>query len=203
MRDDEVIAEEIRRGVILRTLWIPDTVEVTDEDGVVTLAGEVDSASRRRARRRARPRVPGVVAVDSEVTTIGEGERRFHPRLVPPGSNSVVSWLIVRSGLSIDAVCLPANGRAPWRAGAIVAKRHDEAPPKPERGGSRPLGQYLSRIAGASPIYRPGTARLTERSPPCLHLNDPRLHAELAQGRELSPRSRRTCRPFTACRALQ
>lgn len=39
-------------------------------------------------------------------------------------SNSLVSWLIVRSGLDVDAVQLPAGGRAPgWNSGVAVAKR--------------------------------------------------------------------------------
>ncbi|HEX4930345.1 MAG TPA: hypothetical protein VFV62_06505 [Gaiellaceae bacterium] len=39
-------------------------------------------------------------------------------------SNSLISWLIARSGLGIDAVALPADGRAPgWRAGLVVARR--------------------------------------------------------------------------------
>jgi hypothetical protein len=39
-------------------------------------------------------------------------------------SNSVISWLIVRSGLDAEAVRLPNGGRAPgWRAGIEVARR--------------------------------------------------------------------------------
>lgn len=39
-------------------------------------------------------------------------------------SNSVVSWLIVRSGLDVDAIELPPGGRAPgWDAGIVVARR--------------------------------------------------------------------------------
>jgi len=39
-------------------------------------------------------------------------------------SNSLVSWLIARSGLDIDAVHPPAGGRAPgWHAGVVVARR--------------------------------------------------------------------------------
>ncbi len=39
-------------------------------------------------------------------------------------SNSVISWLIVRSGLGADAVRFPAGGRAPgWHAGLVVAER--------------------------------------------------------------------------------
>jgi hypothetical protein len=39
-------------------------------------------------------------------------------------SNSLVSWLLARSGLDVGAVELPAGGRAPgWRAGIVVARR--------------------------------------------------------------------------------
>lgn len=43
-------------------------------------------------------------------------------------SNSLVSWLIVRSGLDVDAVRPPAGGRAPgWEAGIVVARRQQAA----------------------------------------------------------------------------
>jgi len=39
-------------------------------------------------------------------------------------SNSIVSWLLVRSGLPIEAIRPPAGGRAPgWNAGIAVAQR--------------------------------------------------------------------------------
>jgi hypothetical protein len=39
-------------------------------------------------------------------------------------SNSIVSWLLVRSGLPIEAIQPPAGGRAPgWNAGIVVARR--------------------------------------------------------------------------------
>ena len=39
-------------------------------------------------------------------------------------SNSLISWLIVRSGLDVDSIRLPRGGRAPgWHAGILVAKR--------------------------------------------------------------------------------
>ena len=39
-------------------------------------------------------------------------------------SNSLVSWLLVRSGIDADAVPLPTRGRAPgWSAGIVVARR--------------------------------------------------------------------------------
>jgi len=39
-------------------------------------------------------------------------------------SNSIVSWLLASSGVDVDAIRPPKNGRAPgWRAGAAVARR--------------------------------------------------------------------------------
>src|SRR6266566_2777910 len=39
-------------------------------------------------------------------------------------SNSLISWLIARSGLDTESVALPTGGRAPgWRAGIVVARR--------------------------------------------------------------------------------
>jgi hypothetical protein len=44
-------------------------------------------------------------------------------------SNSIVSWLVVRSGLDVDAIELPPRGRAPgWDAGIVVARR--QPPPR-------------------------------------------------------------------------
>jgi hypothetical protein len=44
-------------------------------------------------------------------------------------SNSLISWLIARSGLSVETVHPPADGRAPgWRAGLVVARRQDTPP---------------------------------------------------------------------------
>ena len=41
-------------------------------------------------------------------------------------SNSIISWLITRSGLSVDAVHPPARGRAPgWHAGIAIARRQE------------------------------------------------------------------------------
>jgi len=41
-------------------------------------------------------------------------------------SNSVIAWVLARSGLNMDAVHPPAGGRAPgWRAGLMVARRQE------------------------------------------------------------------------------
>jgi hypothetical protein len=40
-------------------------------------------------------------------------------------SNSLVAWLIARSGLPAEAIPIPAGGRAPgWNAGLVLASRH-------------------------------------------------------------------------------
>ena len=39
-------------------------------------------------------------------------------------SNSVISWLLARSGHDVEAICPPAQGRPPgWDAGLVVASR--------------------------------------------------------------------------------
>jgi hypothetical protein len=43
-------------------------------------------------------------------------------------SNSLISWLLARSGHRMDAVAAPAHGRAPgWAAGVVVASRQRTA----------------------------------------------------------------------------
>jgi hypothetical protein len=39
-------------------------------------------------------------------------------------SNSLISWLIAKSGLDFEAIAPPCGGRAPgWHAGIVVAQR--------------------------------------------------------------------------------
>ena len=47
-------------------------------------------------------------------------------------SNSVIAWVIARSGIDTEAIKPPPGGRAPgWQAGLVVAQRHDgELPPR-------------------------------------------------------------------------
>jgi hypothetical protein len=41
-------------------------------------------------------------------------------------SNSIIAWLLARSGLDIDSIHPPAGGRAPgWHAGLVVARRQE------------------------------------------------------------------------------
>jgi hypothetical protein len=59
-------------------------------------------------------------------------------------SNSLTSWLIARSGLQVEAVHLPAGGRAPgWRAGLAVAHRQETPPGS---AGREPLGSNQSAV---------------------------------------------------------
>jgi hypothetical protein len=47
-------------------------------------------------------------------------------------SNSIIAWLIARSGLDVEAIRPPAGGRAPgWNAGLVVAGR-DEIHARPQ-----------------------------------------------------------------------
>lgn len=40
-------------------------------------------------------------------------------------SNSLISWLIARSGLDVESIRPPVGGRAPgWRAGIVMARAH-------------------------------------------------------------------------------
>jgi hypothetical protein len=56
-------------------------------------------------------------------------------------SNSVVSWLVERSGIAVESVRLPAGGRAPgWAAGVETARREEQR----ERQRDRALAAVLS-----------------------------------------------------------
>jgi hypothetical protein len=42
-------------------------------------------------------------------------------------SNSVIAWLLARSGLAVESIQAPVGGRAPgWRAGLEVARRQEK-----------------------------------------------------------------------------
>jgi hypothetical protein len=60
-------------------------------------------------------------------------------------SNSVISWLLARSGLPTDEIRPPAGGRAPgWDAGLVVARRQEMLS---DSGGREPVVE----VAGVSP----------------------------------------------------
>ncbi len=63
-------------------------------------------------------------------------------------SNSVIAWVIARSGIDTESLRPPAGGRAPgWQAGLVAARRQDAqgwsnhsdgvAPAKPGNGQRR------------------------------------------------------------------
>jgi hypothetical protein len=97
-------------------------------DGVIPdVAEAVESPQRlsddpRRARRLLElvPSVPTPVWGRDE---LGVGEMW--------NSNSVISWLIARTGMAAERIPLPTGGRAPgWEAGLVVARRQvAQAPP--------------------------------------------------------------------------
>jgi hypothetical protein len=52
-------------------------------------------------------------------------------------SNSVISWVIARSGLDPESVGPPTGGRAPgWNAGLVIAHRQAEATSHPDCGSA-------------------------------------------------------------------
>ncbi len=57
-------------------------------------------------------------------------------------SNSLISWLLVRSGVDTGEVRPPRGGRAPgWRAGLAVAWRQQQPPTRPPSPDPPPGGQ--------------------------------------------------------------
>jgi len=89
--------------------------------GVIPDAAEAVESPRRlsdepAAARRVLELVPQVPALVWGRDELGAGEMW--------NSNSLISWLIERSGLAVDAVALPRGGRAPgWHAGVVLARR--------------------------------------------------------------------------------
>jgi hypothetical protein len=72
-------------------------------------------------------------------------------------SNSLVAWLVERSGLDADDVRMPAGGRAPgWRAGIVVARRAGAS-------ASLALGLEQALVEGVADELRAG------RDPELLH----------------------------------
>ena len=100
-------------------------------DGVIADADEAVASPRRLSDepRRARRLLNLVGSVPSMVwgrDEIGTGEMW--------NSNSVISWLLARSGLPTEAISPPTGGRAPgWEAGLVTARsqqRSDERGPR-------------------------------------------------------------------------
>ena len=106
-----------RRFRILRyeiRLWrdghIPDVAEAVDSPRRLS-----DEEERARRVLDLVPRVPTPVWGRDE---LGTGEMW--------NSNSVIAWVIARSGIETGSIQPPAGGRAPgWQAGLVVARRRD------------------------------------------------------------------------------
>jgi hypothetical protein len=135
--------------------FVIETAPIRDSDGPergVVAEGAVGSRRARRLRifryelRRWRGGViPDVAeAVESPLRLSDDPERaRRLLSLVPSvpmpvwgrdelragemwNSNSVIAWLIARTGLDAEAIQPPSGGRAPgWKAGLVVARRQD------------------------------------------------------------------------------
>ena len=96
---------EVRRW---RNGTIPDVAEAVDSPR--RLSEDPDCA------RRVLELVPEVPTPVWGRDELGAGEMW--------NSNSLISWLIVRSGLDVDPIKPPVGGRAPgWQAGIVMARR--------------------------------------------------------------------------------
>jgi hypothetical protein len=105
---------EIRRW---RDGHIPDVEEAVESPRRLT-----DERARARRVLELVPQVPTPVWGRDELKT---GDMW--------NSNSVIAWLIARSGIDTEPIHPPAAGRAPgWQAGLVVARRQEaEIPPAP------------------------------------------------------------------------
>jgi hypothetical protein len=61
-------------------------------------------------------------------------------------SNSLISWLLARSGLDVESIQPPAGGRAPgWQAGIVVARRQQAQVVQPRVAASAFTARVTSR----------------------------------------------------------
>lgn len=68
-RSDAAIADEIRKDVLDRALWVePHAIEITVRDGEVELAGELETSTDVLVLEKLVEGIPGVVSVRSSVT---------------------------------------------------------------------------------------------------------------------------------------
>jgi hypothetical protein len=101
---------ELRRW---RNGLIPDVAEAVESPRRLT-----DDLERARRLLELAPQVP--------MPVWGRDELRAGEMW---NSNSVIAWLIARSGLDAAAIQPPTGGRAPgWNAGLVVARRDDVVP---------------------------------------------------------------------------
>lgn len=106
-------------------------------DGVIPDLGEAVESPRRLSdgpdrAQRLLDLVPGVPTLAWGRDERGSGEMW--------NSNSVISWLLARSGLDAESIEPPAGGRAPgWDAGLVLARR--------QKAHANPLDSELTRAA--------------------------------------------------------
>jgi hypothetical protein len=61
-------------------------------------------------------------------------------------SNSIISWLLARSGLDVESIRPPTGGRAPgWQAGIVVARRQQAQAGQPRVAASAFTANVASR----------------------------------------------------------
>jgi hypothetical protein len=76
-------------------------------------------------------------------------------------SNSVIAWLLARSGLPVSTIKPPAGGRAPgWQAGLVTAYRQQRS----DVGGPNKKGHDLSRDP-LWPVLSPAGVAAGRRQP--------------------------------------
>src|SRR5512133_3273922 len=85
-------------------------------------------------------------------------------------SNSVVSWLLARSGLPMEAIQPPAGGRTPgWAAGLITALRE----PSEERAARHSSGADTTPVAGSGRRCCIQSGRGTPKQQPTYRIRSP------------------------------
>jgi CBS-domain-containing membrane protein len=81
LRDDDAIRDEIREQILRKTLWIdPETITVTVENAVVTLAGTADRRSTVQIATRLCESVAGVVEVVDQMAYAYDDTADLHRR---------------------------------------------------------------------------------------------------------------------------
>ena len=109
-------------------------------DGVIPDAAEAVASPRRVSADRVLARRVLDLVPEFPTATWGRDELRTGEMW---NSNSLIAWLLARSGHDTDSVVQPSRGRAPgWCAGLVVAARDDAHQASPElplaekRGGA-------------------------------------------------------------------
>jgi hypothetical protein len=81
-------------------------------------------------------------------------------------SNSVISWLIARSGLDVDSIQPPLGGRAPgWQAGIVMARRQQAQAPHSRLAAESLNNARARRVRHAPPwtVKTPGPFPIADR----------------------------------------